>query len=257
MRIANSKTSNRFPQGIRQSRRKIFAGEIQVGVEQRKCTALFRECNRRGIRRIAQTRRNFCRHLARRGFVVAQSQHRQRIAKSRKAQADAALGACLCVLRSKWPLGHIERVIEHAHRDRGDLGEGVEIKTRISTERCRDKLRQIDRSQAATAIRWQRLLATRIGGGDGFAIIEIVVAVDAIQEKDARLGVVVGRVHDVGPQFARRWFPVHPHAVLSLVGTGIDDVLGGFRAVDELDRLVLLQGAHERIGDCDRNVEIA
>jgi hypothetical protein len=120
-------------------------------------------------------------------------------------------------------------------------------------ERMRDVLRQVDRAQAAAAIRRQRLLGAGIGRLDGFAVVEVVVAVHPVDEQDARLGVVVRRAHDLIPQVARPYLAVDPQAVLALV-----DVLArpGLRLVDELEAGVFLDGAHEFIGHAYRDVEV-
>ena len=68
--------------------------------------------------------------------------------------------------------------------------------------------RQIDRAQQAGAVGRQGLLAAGIGGVDLFAVAEIVLAVDAVDEDDAGLGVVIGGAHDALPQTAGRDFAI-------------------------------------------------
>jgi hypothetical protein len=98
-----------------------------------------------------------------------------------------------------------------------------------------DEAGQVDRAQAAAAVGRQRLLGAGVGGLDGLAVVQVVVAVDAVEEQDARLGVVVGRAHDLVPQLARAHLAVHPHAVVALVGAGRLDVGGGLGLVHQLD----------------------
>ena len=80
---------------------------------------------------------------------------------------------------------------------------------------------------------------TRVGGADGLAVGQIVAAVDAVDEDHARLGVGVGRAHDLVPQVARR-----------------QDLEGG-AAETQFPRRVLPHRAHEGVGDEDREIEHA
>ena len=73
------------------------------------------------------------------------------------------------------------------------------------------ELGEIDRSEAAAAVGRQRLLGAGVGRLDRLAVIEVVVLVHAIEEHHARLGVVVGRAHDLVPELARAHGAVDPH----------------------------------------------
>src|SRR5574343_437865 len=84
----------------------------------------------------------------------------------------------------------------------------------------RDEQGQVDRTQAAATVRRQRLFGAGIGRLDDFAVIEVVVLVHAVEEQDARLGVVVGRLHDLVPQVAGAHLAIDPQAVFTLVGAG-------------------------------------
>ena len=70
-------------------------------------------------------------------------------------------------------------------------------------ERMLDEQGQVDRAEAAAAIRWQGLLGAGVGGPDQLAVIEVVVPVHAVEEQDARLGMVIGGFHHLVPQVAR------------------------------------------------------
>ena len=84
------------------------------------------------------------------------------------------------------------------------LLEPGHVDRRAGRERLLHQRREIDRAEQAGAVRRQRLLAARIGRVDRLAIGEVVARVDAVDEDDAGLGVVVGRAHDALPQRARR-----------------------------------------------------
>ena len=48
------------------------------------------------------------------------------------------------------------------------------------------------------------MFATRIRCANCFAIAEVVLAIDAVDEDHARLGVIIGRAHDAVPERAGR-----------------------------------------------------
>ena len=75
---------------------------------------------------------------------------------------------------------------------RGLVGEGVA-----------HELGQVDRAQQAGAVRRQRLLAAGVGRADVLAPPVVVHLVDAVDQDEARLGVVVRRDHDHVPQVPR------------------------------------------------------
>ena len=76
-----------------------------------------------------------------------------------------------------------------------------------------------------------------IGRRDGLAIMEVVEAVDAVDEDDARLGIAVGRAHDAVPQLARGHGLVVRAAEAQLPGQVVGD------------------GLHEGVGRQHREVE--
>ena len=133
----------------------------------------------------------------------------------------------------------VDGVVEHPDRDRNQCRELVDIDFGRVAERFAHKARQIDGAQQTGAVRRQGLLAARIGGVDGLAVIEIIGAVDAVDEDHARLGIGVGAAHDLVPQRAGR------------------NGLEAGAAEDELPGRVLFHRLHEGIGDQDREIEHA
>src|SRR5207248_2735334 len=99
-----------------------------------------------------------------------------------------------------------------------------------------------DRAEAAAAVRRQRLLRARVGGLDRLAVVEVVVAVDAVEEENPRLGVVVRRAHDLVPQLARSYFSIDPKSIGALVSLFAGP---GLRLVRELERQILFHREHE------------
>ena len=128
-----------------------------------------------------------------------------------------------------------------------------------------DRHLQVDAALMQLADRDQSVLGgqpgladdTRIGRRDRLAIAEIVVLVDAIDEQDARLGMVVGRAHDLVPQLARANPAIDPLAVVAAPGAGGLDLAARLGLVDQLDVVVGLDRAHELVRDADRDVEVA
>ena len=77
-----------------------------------------------------------------------------------------------------------------------------------------------------------------------------------VEEQDARLGVVVGRAHDLVPQIACLELAIDPEAVLALVGAAFLDVGAGLGAMNQFDIAVGLDRLHEAVGDAHRDVEV-
>ena len=67
-----------------------------------------------------------------------------------------------------------------------------------------DQTRQIDRAQQTGPIGWQRLFPAGVRGCDGFAIAQIIGLIDPIDENHSRLGKLIGRLHNLIPELARR-----------------------------------------------------
>ncbi len=196
------------------------------------------------------------RHGAGFQLVVAQAQHGQRVAEAGIAEADAALVGGFLLLALERPVGGVEHVVEHAGGDADDFAESVEIEFRLLGERVLDVQGQVDRAQAAAAVGRQRLFGAGIGRLDHLAVIEVVVLVHAVEEQDARLGVIVGGFHDLVPQVAGGQLAVHPMAILALVGAAGAHLGIGFGAVGQFDFGIVVDRFHEGIGDADRDVEV-
>ncbi len=256
VRVADAVRADALLQRRRQARREAPARQVQVGVEQRECAALGGQVGRGRVRRIAQDLGDAPRLRARRLAVIAQAEHDQRVAQPGEAQPDAALGLRLGLLLRQRPDGDVEHVVEHAHGHLCDLGEAGLVEARAGLEGVEHEMRQVDAAEAATAVRRQRLLSTRVGRRDRLAVAEVVVGVDAVEEQHAGLGVVVGRAHDLVPQLARAQPAVDPQAIGALPGAFGLLRRCGLGAVHELDLGVGLHGLHEGVGDADREVEI-
>ncbi len=239
-----------------QARGEVAAGEIEFGIEQREGAAFPGQFDRIEIGAVAHEFGDAGGHGAGHGLVVTQAQHGQGIAEASVAKADAALVGGFLSLALERPMGGVEDVVEHAGRHANDFGETVEIEAGLVGEDILDEQRQVDRPQAAAAIRRQRLLGAGIGGLDHFAVVEVVVLVHPVEEEDAGLGMIVGGFHDLVPQVAGAQLAVDPHAVVALVGARLLHVGIGFGAMKQLDIAIAVDRFHEGIGNADRNVEI-
>ncbi|MPM84255.1 hypothetical protein SDC9_131326 [bioreactor metagenome] len=176
----------------RQARREVAAGKIQFGVEQREGAAFLGQFDRGQVGGVAHELADAGGHGAGFRLVVAQAEHGQRIAEAGEAEADAALVGGFLLLAFERPVGGVEDVVEHAGGHAADFGEGVEVELGLAREGVAHEQGEVDRTQAAAAIRRQRLFGAGVGGLDGFAVIQVVVLIHAIEEQDARLGVIVG-----------------------------------------------------------------
>ncbi|MNV23731.1 hypothetical protein D3C71_1147630 [compost metagenome] len=113
-----------------------------------------------------------------------------------------------------------------------------------------------DGAQVTTTVRRQRLLTTGIGRRDVFAIVQVVVFVDAPQEQDTGLGKVVGRLHDGVPQLACGHGGIHPLAVCTLVGALGEQRSAGASLVHQLPLCVVLHGCNELVRNAHRHIEV-
>ena len=256
VRIAQAVLADAVLDLLRQARGEVAAGEVHVGVEQREGAALFRQFDRIQVGAVAHVLGDLGRHGARGIGVVAQLEHDQGVAEAGEAQADAALVLRFLELLLERPVRGVEHVVEHAHRTVDDAAEGGEIEAGALAEGVRDEQRQVDRAQAAAAVGRQRLFGAGVGGLDGFAVVKVVVLVHAVEEEDARLGVVVGGAHDLLPQVTGANLAIDPAAIAALVGAGGLDVGRGRGAVRQFDVAVGFHRLHEGIGDADRDVEV-
>ena len=97
---------------------------------------------------------------------------------------------------------------------------------------------------------------TGVGRGDGLAVAQVVVGVDVVQEQDARLGEVVGRLHHGVPELARRQGLVDPEAVFAPVGAGGQQGFARHGAVHQMPVGISDHGLHEGVRHADRDVEV-
>ena len=233
-------------------------GQVTLGVELGKSPLLLRQRHRGGVRGVAHTFGDAHRHGPAFGAVVAQFQHGQGVAHAGEAHTDAAFGGRLGLLLRQRPVGHVQHVVQCPHLGADGQCKGVKVEAGlpVETKRVAHKAGQDDRPQVAAAIGRQRLLATGVGGGDGFAVLQVVVAVDGIEEQDARLSEVVGRLHDGVPQVTRLDRLVHPLPVGALVGALGQQAHPRAGAVHQVPGLVGLHRLHEAVGHAHRHIEV-
>ena len=221
-----------------------LAGEVFVAVEQREGALLGREIGRSEIGGMLDRAQPFLGLGDRRGRTIAQPAQDQRVGKAGHAEADAALFRRLFLLLRQREAGDVDDVVHQPHGVGNERGQGCGIEPGLRRERVFDKARQVQRTQQARAIGRQRLFAAGVGRVDLLAIPEIVPAVDAVDKDDARLGIGVGRAHDLVPQLARG-----------------KDLRHGLRlsgpAEMQFPGSVLLDGFHKSVGDEDGEVEHA
>ena len=98
---------------------------------------------------------------------------------------------------------------------------------------------QVDGAEQTGAVGRQRLLAAGIGGVDRLAVGQVVPGIDAVDEDDTGLGVVVRRAGDAVEQRA---------GTQRLVGLAIKE---------ERPLAIGIDGRHERVGRQNRQVEVA
>ena len=162
----------------------------------------------------------------------------QRVGQAGDAQPDAALGLGFGILRIQREARHIDGIVHHPHGAGDQPIQLCHVQHGGVLERVAHQLGQVDRPQQAGPIGRQGLLTAGIGGGDAFAIAQIVGVVDAVDEDHARLGIIIGRAHDALPQGFRLEGAIHLAAELQIpVGIGLDR-------------------RHEGIADQNRQVEI-
>ena len=172
------------------------ASEIGLAVEQRERALFVRETRRAQVGGAADLPSPLPCPLGRFVRAVAQSDHHQRVGQAGHAEPDAPLGHGLLALLLQGEAGCVDRVVQHADRDRNQFGELGLVDKGVRGEGGAHQARQVDRAEEAGAVGRQRLFAAGIGRVDGLAVGEIVARVDAVNEDHTRLGVVVGRPGD-------------------------------------------------------------
>jgi len=248
----SAKASEIVPVGAIESR---WLLRILLGVEQREGAFFPGELDRRGVGLVAHRLGDPRAQVARLVGVVAQSQHDERVAEPGEAESYAALGARLGLLLLQWPYGRVEHVVEHAHRWAHHFSECLEVEARPRAEGLAHERRQVDRAEAAAAVGRKRLLSAGVGRFDSFTVRKVVVCVRAVDEEHARLGVIVGGLHDLLPQLARLDPAVHPQAVGALARLALE-VGRGWLLVHEFPVAVGLDRVHEGVGHRHADVEV-
>ncbi len=220
-------------------RRHRLAGQILVAVEQRKGPFLAGKIGRGEIGGAPDRAHPLLGQPHRLPAAVAGAAQDQRVGESGDAEADPSLGPRLRLVLGKRIARDLDDVVHHPHGDGGQLGEPLAVDVGLRPERILDEARQVDRAEQACPVWGQRLFPTWVSAVDGFAIPQIVAAVDAIDEHHPRLGVGVGGAHDLVPQLTR-------------LQALVRDTLEG-----QLPRRVLLHRLHEGVGHQHRQVEHA
>ncbi len=183
-------------------------------------------------------------------------------------------------ISSRWPLERqavdLDHVVEHAGEHADHLAVLVPVEAGLVGERLTHEAGEVDRAEQAGAVRRQRLFAAGVGGADVFAEPVVVHLVDAVDQDEARLGVVVGGGHDHVPQVARLHVavdlaghqavlardvvlvrgPLAPHDLLRVVQVDLVLFLVVYRE-DERPVGIGVHRLHEAVGDQKAQVELA
>ena len=199
VRVAQPVPGDGLLQARGQARGKARRCQVPGGVKAGEGSALPRQAHGPLHGAVAQHARDMGRLGAAFGPVVAQAQHHQRIGQPSEAQSDAAGLQGLQALLFQRPAGQVDHVVQHAHGGGRQGGQADIVEVRPVSERLPHQPRQVDGAQAATAVGRQGLLAARVGGVQGLAPGQAVVAVQGVQEQHPGLAVVPGRVHQVLP----------------------------------------------------------
>ncbi len=140
-----------------------LAGEIAVAVEERE-GSLFGRQRRRGEIGLALDRLEPAlgqRDGRRR--AVAHAAHDERVGKAGDAEPDAPLRLRFDALLLQRKARGVDDVVHHAHGERHELCQLVEIEPRRRLERIAHQAREVDRTEEAGAVGRQRLLAAIMG----------------------------------------------------------------------------------------------
>lgn len=150
------------------------AGQVSGRIVRGKRAALGGQRGRCGKRMLAHRQRDAARTCARLDAVVAQPQHRQRVARARHAHPDAPRPMRFACMGGERPRGQVEHIVEQANLDVHRVGQRREIEARLAVdaERMVHEPRQVDRPQHAAAVGRQRLLAARVRRVDPFVLAQ-------------------------------------------------------------------------------------
>ena len=189
-------------------------------------------------------------------MAVSQTKHGQHIREARHTKTDPALVLRFMFLFGKWETSYVDHVVHHPHSNADGFTQQSPHDRRLNRERLRDKASQVDRTQKAGPVWRQRLFCAGVGAGDFFDIFQVVGAVDAVDEDHTRLGIVVGRAHDLFPECAGRdhVVDVAAHTICTHHGADVA-AFAGEDFVHQRPQRVVLDGCHEIVGDQHGQVE--
>ena len=170
----------------------------------------------------------------------------------------------------------LDHVVEHAREHLDDLAKLLPIETGVLAEGIAHETAEIDGAEETGTIGGQGLLAARVGRPDVLAEPVIVPLVNAVEEDESGLGIVIRRGHDHVPQVPRAQGlvdlagdlalgvdevafmgrPVPPHHRRRIIE--IDGAVGLRHGQREGERPypVVFDGVHELVGDEQQQVEL-
>ncbi|MGY3266785.1 hypothetical protein ACVWZN_002858 [Lysobacter sp. HA35] len=208
--------------------------------------------------------------------AVLHAQHGHRAAQAEEAHAVATLAHDLVALLLQRQAVHFDHVVEHAGEHAHDFAVFVPVERGLVGECVAHELGEVHRAQQAGAVRRQRLLTAGVGRANGFAPPVVVHLVDAVDQDETRLGVVVRRDHDHVPQVPRTDVAVDAAGDQAVVARDVVAVRRPFAPdhllfVRQVEVVLFLDvhrehqrpvavvghGLHEAVGDQQREVELA
>ena len=140
-------------------------------------------------------------HQINRGVrAVLDLQLHAEVCEAHDAEADGARALHHVVNFRERPRARVDHVVEEAHAPVDCVGQSLPVETRLRVV----ELRKVNRAEVARVVEMKRLLRARVRRVDGpHRIHHVVVAVDLINEDDARLCVAVRRGDDAVPDVRR------------------------------------------------------
>ncbi len=136
------------------------------------------------------------------------------------------------------------------------------VQRRLLGERALDESRQVDGTQITGAIRWQGYFAAGVRGGDSLAVVEVVQAIDTIDEQDAGLGRFVYRIHQARPELPRAHSSEHPAGRVRTVARPVNAlhlvaiVIALRHGETQRPLRVISDRLHEIVGHLNRQIEV-
>src|SRR5690606_17564691 len=115
------------------------------------------------------------------------AKHLESISQTCDAKPNASLGLSLKLLTLSREQADVENVVEESDTNACDFFQTIKIEVSIVSERLAHKPGKVDGTEVTVTIRRKRLLPTRVGSVNVFAIPEIVPLVHTVDENDPRL----------------------------------------------------------------------